>query len=347
MNTINFIVAFTRHYYSIVFIFLTFGSLSAQNDTIQLKNTNLLIGEVKSFVEGVLVMETSYSDEDFKIEFNKISELIIQRKCLIVLTNGRRRFGNIRTEKAGRVVITLNDGSMEKYRLSEIIALQEVNDSFWKRFKGAIDLGYNITKANKNRQFTIGGNLEYNSELWMIEGTINTLNSKQDDAEITRRTDANIELIRLLLKRWYFLGEVSLLSNTEQALDARISPSLGAGKLLVSSSRLYLGLSIGLTYNIENYVDASLDKTSSEAFIATSFKMFDFKDVDLNTGIKFYPSLSEKGRLRTDYDFTMKYDLPLDFYIKLGFTFNYDNQPAIVGNDFDYVFTSGFGWDFD
>jgi putative salt-induced outer membrane protein YdiY len=273
--------------------------------------------------------------------------LIIQRKCLIVLTEGRRRFGNIRTDDAGNAVIRLENGEVEKYPLSEVIALQEVDDKFWQRFKGAIDLGYNLTKANNNRQFTIGGKLEYTGEIWLIEGSINTLNSNQDDADKTKRTDANLELIRLLPREWYLLGEVSFLSNTEQALDARFSPSLGLGKLLISTNKLYLGLTIGLTYNIENYADSSLNKTSSEAFIGASFKMFDFKDIDLDTGLKFYPSLSEKGRRRTDYDLTLKYDLPLDFYIKMGFTFNYDNQPAIMGNDFDYIFTSGFGWDFD
>ena len=65
------------------------------------------------------------------------------------------------------------------------------------------------------------------------------------------------------------------------------------------------------------------------------------------TGIDFYSSLSEKKRIRTDYDITLKYDLPLDFYIKLGFTLNYDNQPAIAGNKHDYIFTSGFGWEFN
>jgi len=75
--------------------------------------------------------------------------------------------------------------------------------------------------------------------------------------------------------------------------------------------------------------------------------MFDYTDVSLTTGLKFFVSLSEKGRVRSDYDITLKYDLPLDFYIKMGYTLNYDNQPAIEGNDFDYIFTSGFGWEFD
>jgi len=49
----------------------------AQNDTIQLKNKDLLVGEVKSISKGILIIETGYSDEDFKVEFNKVSGLII------------------------------------------------------------------------------------------------------------------------------------------------------------------------------------------------------------------------------------------------------------------------------
>ena len=205
----------------------------------------------------------------------------------------------------------------------------------------------NFTKANNNAQFTIGGELNYVDKTWMIEGGINVLSSTQDDADKIKRTDANLDLIRIFRRKWYLLGDVSFLANTEQALDGRISPSISFGNFLISSNRLYLGLSLGFTYNIEDYVDESLNKTSSEAVVSASFNMFDFEDIDLKTGIEFYTSLSEKGRIRTDYDVTFKYDLPLDLYIKFGFTVNFDNQPAIVGNDFDYIFTSGFGWEFD
>ena len=73
----------------------------------------------------------------------------------------------------------------------------------------------------------------------------------------------------------------------------------------------------------------------------------DFKDIDIKTGLKIYPSLSERKRYRADYDLTLKYDLPLDFYVKLGYTLNYDNQSATGTSDVDYIFTSGFGWEFD
>ena len=335
-----------NNYLLVIMLFLS-AVTWAQNDTIQLKNKDILVGEVKLISKGILTIETAYSDEDFKVEFNKVSELIIQRKCLIVLTEGRRRFGNIRTDSPGKFLITLEDGSVEHFNLEEIIILEEIDAHFWSRFKVSIDLGLNITKANNDTQFTIGGELNYIDPFWLFDGNINVLNSKQDHADKTKRTDANLELIRILPRKWYLMGDVSLLSNTEQALDSRISPSLGVGKFLLSTNKLYLGLSLGLAYNIENYVDASLDKTSSEAFISVFFDMFDFEDIDLETGIKFYSSLSEKERNRADYDITLKYDLPSDFYIKLGFTLNYDNQPAIVGNEIDYIFTSGFGWEID
>jgi len=187
----------------------------------------------------------------------------------------------------------------------------------------------------------------YNSEFWLSEGFVNTMNSNQDQSDRIRRTEANLKLIRILARKLYLIGELPFLSNTEQALDARITPSVGIGKYIVSTNKLYLGLSTGLTWNNETYTDSSLDKNSTELFLSLGLNLFDFEDIDLDTDIKFYPSLTEKGRLRTDYNFNFKYDLPLDFYIKLGFSLNYDNKPAITGNQVDYVFTSGFGWKFD
>lgn len=143
----------------------------------------------------------------------------------------------------------MEDGKIEHYKIEEVISLQLVNDSFWRRFKGSLDFGYNFTKANKDTQFTIDGQIDYISELWVLGSDINLLSSTQNDAEKTKRTDANFKLLRLLPSKWYLLGEVSFLSNTEQALDARVSPSIGVGKYLISTNRLFLGLGVGFTYN--------------------------------------------------------------------------------------------------
>ncbi len=324
-------------------------TLNAQKDTLHLKSGEILIGEVKSMAAGVLVMETSYSDSDFKIEFDKVVKLNVERRYVVILTQGRRRFGQLKPdpERQGSIRIVNADGNYESVRLWEIIALREVEGTFWQRMSGAVDFGYNLTKANNSNQYTLGVQLGYIGEKWTSDFKVNALRTAQDNIEDVQRTDGTFEVNRLIGRRWYILANVSYLSNTEQAIRSRWSPSLGGGRLLAATNKLFWGVALGFTYNIENFEDPTLDKNSAELFVNTTLNMFDFKDFSLTSSLKIYPSITEKGRWRSDFDINLKYDLPLDFYIKLGTTVNFDNQPAVPGNEFDYVFTTGVGWDFN
>jgi hypothetical protein len=73
--------------------------------------------------------------------------------------------------------------------------------------------------------------------------------------------------------------------------------------------------------------------------------MFDVGDLNLLTNATVYPGITESGRWRVDYKIDVKYDLPLDFYVKLSFSANYDNQPVEGASKTDYVFVTGFGWE--
>jgi hypothetical protein len=330
-----------------IFCFLICTLGFAQNDTLKLRNNDVIVGEIKKYTEGVLQIKTSYSDKDFLVEFDKITELKVERNCVIILSGGARRFGKVSTIGPGEVSILLENGEIEYYPLYDILALMEVNDNFWKRFEAAIDLGFNLTKANNSNQFSISGRIDYTGNRLLMSGRISTLNKKQDNANDTKRTDANVDITRLFKGNLFLLGDISFLSNTAQALTSRISPSLSFGKLVKSTSKLNLGVSAGYSYNIEKYLGENTDRISSELLIATRFNIFNMKDFDLKTSLNISPSLSQKDRIRLDYDIYLKYDLFWDFYVKGEFTLNYDNKPVIEGAEVDYIFTTGFGWKFD
>jgi len=74
-------------------------------------------------------------------------------------------------------------------------------------------------------------------------------------------------------------------------------------------------------------------------------RRIDAGDLSLVVGVVAYPSFTESGRWRMDADTDLKYDLPFDFYIKLGGSLNFDNRPAEGASQRDYVFQSGFGWE--
>ena len=333
--------------YFFLLLLLCCSQLYAQRDTLVLSNGNLIEGEIKTLDKGVLTIETPYSDSDFKIEFSKVNEMIIQRKCLLLLTGGRRRFGNVRTIEKGRVQFTDEEGQVEEFPLNQIVGLTEIRSRFWGRFKGRFDLGFNLTKANTNAQLTGEAVLDFTGEKVLSQLSANALSSTRDDAPETRRLDAKWAMQFILQRNWFVSGSVAFLRNTEQALDGRWSPSVGVGRLPISTNKLFLAISTGFNLNIEDFVNDAENRTSAEVFFDASFNMFDFSDIDLLTEVRLYPSLTEQGRFRTDYDLTLKYDLPWDLYIKIGFNLNYDNQPAVEGNQFDYIISSGFGWKFN
>jgi len=319
---------------------LTFG----QNDSIWMKSNDLLVGELKSLSKSVVTFKTPYSDKDFQIDYDEISHFSTQNLFVTNLTDNSRHTGKIKTNGPGKLQIWYADTLIRSLDIQEIIYLSEIDQKFWKRFTGAIDVGFNLAKTNNNVQITSSGNLKYSSDKYISTFTFNTLISDQDNVDRIERTEFGL-MGRRFLQKWYVEADLNYLSSTELGIKRRLNPGLGAGRTLITTNKLYWAAGGGVNYNIEEYFDTSQDKRSIEAKIITQFDMFNFSDISLLTKIAGYPSLSESGRFRLDYNLTFKYDLPFEFYIKTDFTLNYDNQPPEAGSESDYVFSTGIGWE--
>ncbi len=329
----------------LLFLFLIISfSAFAQKDSLKLKNNDIIVGELKSMVNGVIIMKTSYSDKDFRIEYINVKEIYLDQSFLINLVSKSHHLGRVKSVSPGVVEIVTESMTFET-KIENVVQLKAIDTRFWSRFSGNIDLGFNLTKSNNFNQLSLGSGIKYESEIWNFSASYSSLITNQDDVEEIKRTEWNIDAQRFIYNEWYAIVDVSFLSNTEQALKGRVSTLAGIGKYMIRTNRLYLGVRAGVNYNIETYFDETLDKKSTEANLAANFNMFEFGDFRLETDFTAYPSLSESGRFRLDYNLDLKYDLPWDFYIKMTFAVNYDNQPAIDGNDFDYIFNSGFGWE--
>ncbi len=319
----------------------------SQNDTISLKNGRKVFGEIKKIESKVVTLKTSYSDSDFKIKFEKINTIKIQRLCFILLTKGRQKTGYVNSKTPGYFTITSEENTEETYKLSDLVLLDEISDKFWDRVKFNIDFSFNLTKANNSSQFVIEGALSYRDPKWISNSSFSILNSKQDSAESIKRTDVKVDLKKILPKRWYLLSNFGFLSNTEQALESRYTISTGIGRYLLFSNKLSLGLNFGINLNLEEFINLEGKKTSSELYLGSEFDMFDFDDFKLISTVNLFLSRGELKRSRADYNLDLKYDLPLDLYIKCGFKLNYDNQSATIGSNSEYLFTTGIGWSFN
>ncbi len=330
----------------ILSFFFFLNQIFAQSDSLILNNGNVIIGEIKSMNKNVIVIETDYSDSDFKIEWDGIAEIYTERVFLVNLVGGRRVTGRITTESATTIRIKGEEDN-EVVEKSSVIFLDEYGKDFLSNFYATIDVGFNLTKANNFTQFSVGATAGYLQEKWTLDMNFNDLHSTQDDVDPIARTGGGLQYRYLLPKKWFLFTGADLLSNTEQSLDLRTTGKLGAGYYPIKSNIMYWSFAIGATINNEDYTPPldSSNVLSYEGYIGTEINLFNVNDFSLVSSVGVYPSFTQSGRTRVDYMINTKYDLPLDFYIGLNFTLNYDSQPVAVGKEVDYVFGATFGWD--
>jgi hypothetical protein len=321
-------------------------SIFGQNDSIIFNNKNYIVGEVKSMERNILSIETDYSDNDFTIEWDGIKEIYTDTYFLITLTDGSRYNGHLQSTQDGKINLLTDSGQTIAVEPNQIVFLDDIDQGFWSQVYASIDFGLDLTKANNATQISMRSSLGYIAKRWQLDGSYDSYYTEQDEVDIIRRQNGTITFKYFLPKDWYPLASSEFLSNTEQNLQARYTGKAGLGKYIIHTNQVYWGFSAGANYNSENFsVDSLPDRKSWEGFIGTELNMFNTGDLSLLTNAIVYPSFTESGRWRTDFKFDFKYDLPLDFYIKLGFTLNYDNQPAPGTSETDYVFHTGFGWE--
>jgi len=313
-------------------------------DSLIFKNNNYVVGEVKSFDKGVLTIETVYSKSDFSIEWSGIQKIYTKTIFMVTLTDGNRITGTLSSPSPQRVSIVDNNGVARDLAIDEIVSMKSVSTNFWDRFHAGLSLGYSLTKAQNLKQLTLRSNLGYATEHWIADASYNNLNSSQDEVEDIKRSDGGLGFNYFLPKDWYIPVSVTFLSNTEQKLDLRLLGKLGIGKYVIHTNNAYWGFTGGVAANYEDYDDETDPRNSWEAFIGTEVNLFDVGDLSLMSRAVAYPSLTESDRIRADFVFDAKYDLPKDFYIQLGLTVNYDNKPVEGAVDTDYVIQTTFGW---
>ena len=333
--------------FTLVFTLFT-ALIYGQKDTLTLSNNDVLVGTIEKMDRSILTFSTSYDDSDFKIKWGEVKEIKSNRVFIISVTNGERFSTDINSVKGKEKTVKLNvEEGISEYALSDIVFIEPIGGSFLDRLTVDMDLGINITKANNLKQITANVNATYLAEKWRARGLYKTVLSRQDGSADINRMDAELGGEYYLPHDWFVQAKAIYLSNDEQLLKLRSTYQGGAGYYFIRNNSLFFSANAGLAFSNENFTSDTPDRTSTEGYIALGFSKYAIGDLSVGTNAALYPSFSQSGRYRVDFNFDMKYDLPLDFYIRLGLSYNYDNQPVENAADSDYVFSTSFGWEWN
>ncbi len=338
---------FSKHHFIIFFTcfaFLPTTNAFAQSDTLVFKNGQSIAGKIKKMEKGVLVFDTDYADDDFKIKWLSIERLVSFYEYRIGVKDEILK-GKIQINKDQPLKIYSEGITIDTFDLKNVIYITELKEGFSNRFSAEFEVGFNLTKAQNLQQFSIRSSVGYKTDKSTSLMTFNMLQSSQDNSADVFRRDGLLSYRRILFSKWYGVTSISTLSNSEQNIEIRANTQIGFGRYLFANYKADWGLKIGVNNNLERFTNAEDIRNTWEVYVGTKLDLYNFDGFDLSFDFMGYNGLTDSSRFRVDTNLDLKYDLPLEFFVRVGFSLNYDNRPALNASETDYILRTGIGWE--
>ncbi len=319
--------------------------MAAKTDIVVLKNGDRITGEVKALKARILQFSTDAMGT-IAIEWQYIDQIISTANQSVETTDGRLYLGHLTSEEEGDAIGVDTASGLVTLDTDDVFSVWPVKSSFWERSDFDISVGFDYQKSTGITDLNLAADWQHRKVDRVTEASIRTDVTQQDGADDQKRNQFlfSHQFIRTNKRFNAWLGSAE--ANESLGLDYRFYAGGVYGKYFIRKPRHWLSLSGGLVGTEEKYVGAG-SNTSLEAVASAQFNMFRYADPErsLMSRLTLFPSLTERGRLRTDFRTTFKLELVADFYWSMEVYYQGDSDPPPETlNSTDYGITTSLGW---
>ncbi len=344
---------YIRSRWLLAMIFAVPMAVAANSDVVVFDNGDRLTGEIKSLERGKLRFKTEATDT-ISIEWEDIAFLSSEQNIQVETFTGRRYLGHLALSPAVKKInVQLGDDYVE-LDATEVVVMTPIEDRGFERVDGDITAGYNFAKADANEQMNLGLDVELRGEIRSLGVSLNSTISNSQGSESSQRHTADANFKRFYPNRWYYAGVLGATRNDELGVDLRTSIGGGGGRVISQSNHSRLLVESGLLLTHENLApdedgNDPPDEDTVEAYISIDWDWFryDSPEFDLSTSLDIIPNLTNTGRVRGEFDITLKWEIIHDLFWQLSFYDSYDSDPVTDGAEQnDYGVTTSLGYSF-
>jgi hypothetical protein len=313
-------------------------------DVVKLYNGDRLTGEVKHLYGGILQYSTDGMGT-VNIEWQEISALESRFHYEVRTSQGDRLFGSIGSgDRPGQLRVTGAEGVKDLEWL-QVVELRPVEDTLIDRFDVYLSAGYSYTKASSVAESSLITQVDYETENARSSMSGRTILTQSDDgSSYSNRYELSRQLWRDRASYFRTFG-ATYEDNDELDLDSRVSIGGGLGRYFLDTHRTRLIGSAGLQVTNEKFTGS--DKTQNvEVFGSADYSIWQFNtpELDLNLRFSLYPSVTDAGRVRSDTDLKLKWEIVEDLVFDITAWATTDNE-AESDRQVDYGITTGLGWE--
>ncbi len=324
----------------------------AQPDTVILRSRNPVVGEVEYLKRGSLAFDTDEMDL-VNIDWDDIAFVRSASFYEVILSSGARYFGSLSGADTG-VLVVVGVGRSDTLAYRDVVEIASIEQGFFARTNGFIDLGTNLARANRLASLLVKGRFNYRGPKWGFDVTGESYWQRQESVgaagdtttQTTERNSAALSVNRRFGARWAIVGSGQIEQNQELELDRRLLGTLGGGFQLIRNQGIEWYVGAGGTINDERFTDEE-PNTTAEAQVLTGFDAFDVGDVDIYTKVTTYSNPLGGGRFRMDIDARIAWEIFGDFTIGLNVTERFDSSPpsaTAAKRDYQYALSVGWSW---
>lgn len=321
-----------------------------KTDVVVFINGERLTGEVKGLERGILSYSTDFMGT-ISIEWDKVAQLRSNQLFEIEMLDGTRavarpaEFGDAGTLRIG----TAGDGTVNSVPLAKASRIHALDEGRLRnRLDGFVSFGWSAAAANDVSQVSMNAGLTYRDELRLWDFTYDGARSESDSNPSAQSHTLAIDQQRFLRNRWFWNGGGNIASNDELGLDLRVLLGGGLGRYFFQTPHQEFFAAAGIGISHEEFADGQTQE-SFEGIFAFSYDLyrFDAPEIDVSTSLTVYPSFTVSGRVRTDANVQMRYEIVDDLFYRLSLQHTYDNKPqSLDAPDSDWSFVTSVGYSF-
>jgi putative salt-induced outer membrane protein YdiY len=321
-----------------VVLFVLLCSGYALADEVILTNGDRLSGKITEISEGILTLETGYS-EPIKLKFEAVQQMSSAEPVELHLNDGEVLKGKITTRSDRQAALEAGPGREAVTVAFDNIAALNPAPKKPVTWKGHITLGGNLQNGNTDSMnFSAGAQAVRRSENDRF--LINVLyNKTEDNGESTaENTYGQLKYDYFLSQKWYLYLNIDMLSDEFQDINFRTSVGPGVGYQIWEEEGRALGLEAGLSYTNEDK-DQGDDTDWLSARLAVNFLYKLFDRIVFTDQFVIYPNLDDTGEYTLRNEAALITDIGASWAFRLSNIWESDSDPGpdLEKDDFTWI----------
>ena len=321
--------------------------LAQKTDVIVLFNGDHVTGEIKSYAAGRLSVGTDIGS-DLSLKWNRITSITSDKEFEVESTDGTYRYGALAPSTPPGKLVVVSEGKSVELEFLDVVRISPIHQTFWRRWDGSLDLGFNYTQASSIVQLNLNANAIFRRPTFAATASINTFFSSQDGVPSSQRANFTLGYQKFLKDRWLMAGFGGPIATSTWVSACAVTIGAGYGRYLdpdeshhVRRDPRHLAGPRGPGHRTSSYETAAVLGAQFSTFT------YDFPKITVNSTLQVLPYLTDSGRVRIEFNAQAKREIVRDFYLSLSIFDSYDSRdPSTQQSKNDWGPVLSIGWTF-